>query len=99
FPLGQRRGPDAGAVMAVNLVPGRYRGVAVATMSGPLDEGALRAHFLGREAYRRTRFVIVCAGGRTAVLRVAKASQTELFSPIVELEVLAGPQKCVFLHR
>ncbi len=85
--------------MAVNLVPGRYRGVAVATVSGPLDEGALRAHFLGREAYRRTRFVVVCAGERTAVLRVAKASQTELFSPIVELEVLAGPKECVFLHR
>jgi hypothetical protein len=85
--------------MAENVVPGRYRGVAVATGSGPLDDGMLRAHFLGREAYRRTRFLVVCSGERTAVLRVAKASDTELFSPIVELEVLAGPQECIFLHR
>ncbi|MFN2478628.1 MAG: hypothetical protein ABR615_05585 [Pseudonocardiaceae bacterium] len=82
-----------------NLVPGRYRGVAVATVPGPLDKAALRAHFLGREAYRRTRFLVVRNGERTVVLRVAKASETELFSRIVELEVLAAPRECVFLHR
>ncbi|MDQ3989539.1 MAG: hypothetical protein M3228_04560 [Actinomycetota bacterium] len=82
-----------------NLVPGRYRGVAVATVPGPLDEAALRAHFLGREAYRRTRFLVVRAGECTAILRVAKASETELFSPLVKLELLARPQECVFLHR
>lgn len=84
---------------AANLVPGRYRGVAVATVPGPLDEVALQAYFLGREAYRRTRFLVARHGERTAVLRVAKASETELFSPLVELEVLAGPQDCAFLHR
>ena len=84
---------------AANLVPGRYRGVAVTTVPGPLDEASLRAHFLGREAYRRTRFLVARHGERTAVLRVAKASETELFSPLVELEVLAGPQDCAFLHR
>jgi hypothetical protein len=66
---------------------------------GPLDEAALRAHFLGREAYRRTRFLVARHGGGTAVLRVAKASETDLFSPLVELEVLAGPHDCAFLHR
>jgi hypothetical protein len=86
-------------VTTVNLVPGRYRGVAVATVPGPLDEAVLRAHFLGREAYRRTQFLVVRAGERTSVLRVAKASETELFSPLVEMDVLAGPQECVFLHR
>ncbi|HEX6405216.1 MAG TPA: hypothetical protein VF003_18990 [Pseudonocardiaceae bacterium] len=84
---------------AANLVPGRYRGVAVTTVPGPLDEASLRAQFLGREAYRRTRFLVARHGERTAVLRVAKASETELFSPLVELEVLAGPQECAFLHR
>jgi hypothetical protein len=82
-----------------NLVPGRYRGVAVATVPGPLDEAALRAHLLGREAYRRTRFLVARHGERTAVLRVTKASQDQLFSPLVELELLAGPQDCAFLHR
>jgi hypothetical protein len=86
-------------VTAANLVPGRYRGVAVATVPGPLDETALRAHFLGREAYRRTRFLVARHGERTAVLRVTKASETELFSPLVELEVLAGPEDCAFVNR
>jgi hypothetical protein len=71
----------------------------VATVPGPLDERALRAHFLGREAYRRTRFLVARHGERTAVLRVTKASETELFSPLVELEVLAGPEDCAFVNR
>jgi hypothetical protein len=71
----------------------------VATVPGPLDERALRAHFLGREAYRRTRFLVARHGERTAVLRVTKASETELFSPLVGLEVLAGPEDCAFVNR
>jgi hypothetical protein len=86
-------------VTADNVVPGRYRGVAVATVPGPLDETALRAHLLGREAYRRTRFLVARHGERTAVLRVTKASETELFSPLVDVEVLAGPEDCAFVHR
>lgn len=84
---------------AANLVPGRYRGVAVTTVPGLLDETALRASLLGREAYRRTRFLVARHGEHTAVLRVAKASETELFSPLVDVEVLAGPEDCAFLHR
>jgi hypothetical protein len=86
-------------VTAANLVPGRYRGVAVATVPGPLDETALHAHFLGREAYRRTRFLVARHGERTAVLRVTKASETELFSPLVRVQMLAGPEDCAFVHR
>lgn len=48
-----------------NLVPNRYRGVSVAALppSVPLDEQSLRAHFLGRDAYRRTRLVVVRSAG------------------------------------
>jgi hypothetical protein len=86
-------------VTAANLIPGCYRGVAVATVPGPLNETVLRAHFLGREAYRRTRFLVARHGERTAVLRVATASRDQLFSPLVKVEVLAGPGECAFLHR
>src|SRR5438270_1244859 len=80
-----------------NFMPGRYRGVSVARVDIPLDEAHLRAHFLGREAYRRTRFIVVRRGDRTAVLRVAKGSEEALFAPISEVEVLAGPPDCAYV--
>jgi len=82
-----------------NLVPGKYRGVSVASVDCALEVDALRGHFLGREAYRHTRFIVVRRGPQTALVRVRKASDFQLFSPIVELELLAGPQHCAYLYR
>lgn len=85
---------------AANLVPNRYRGVAVSRLpaGAALDETALRRHYLGREAYRRTRFVVVRAGeDRTALLRVARASDTALFSPVTAVELIAGPGECAYV--
>ncbi|GAA1791037.1 hypothetical protein HC028_00705 [Planosporangium flavigriseum] len=81
-----------------NLVPNAYRGVSVSHARLPLDPDRLREHFLGREAYRRTRFLVVRddAGG-TALLRVEKESEAPLFSPIVEVEVLATPDECAYV--
>ena len=42
-----------------NLVPRRYRGVAVTEADVPLRPVDLRDHFLGREAYRRTEYIVV----------------------------------------
>lgn len=81
-----------------NVVPGAYRGVAVAPMTGDLDEQSLRRHFVGREAYRRTRFIVVRSGVRTAVVAVQKASEEPLFSPITELQLLVGPDECAYLE-
>lgn len=81
-----------------NVVPGRYRGVSVAAPDCDLQADALRAHFLGREAYRRTRFLVVRRGGATALLRIHRASEVELFSPITDVELLAGPENCAFLR-
>jgi hypothetical protein len=80
-----------------NFMPGRYRGVSVAQVDFSLDEPHLRAHFLGREAYRRTRFIVARRADQAAVVRVVKASQEELFTPIIELEVMAGPQECAYV--
>jgi hypothetical protein len=82
-----------------NLVPLRYRGVSVASLPSELGlaENALREYFLGRPAYRRTRFVVARCDGRTALLRVERASESELFSAIVGVEVLAGQDDCVYL--
>ncbi len=83
-----------------NLVPNRYRGVSVAALpaSVALEEDALRSHFLGREAYRRTRFVVVRGpAGQTALLHVTRASDTALFSAITAVSLLAGPADCAYV--
>ena len=81
-----------------NVVPSAYRGVSVCHINVALDEANLRHHLLGREAYRRTRFLVVRdKAGATALLRVAKESDQPLFSPIVDIEVLAGPADCRYV--
>lgn len=82
-----------------NLVPNRYRGVSVAALPPEvgLDEPSLRRYFVGREAYRRTRFVVARSAAGTAVLHVRKASETPLFSAITSVELLAGPGDCAYV--
>lgn len=80
-----------------NVVPGQYRRVSVATVDGPLTAQALTDHFLGREAYRHTRFIVARAGRDSALVRVTKADEGPLFSPITSVEVLALPDECVFV--
>lgn len=80
-----------------NLIPGRYRGVSVTTVDVPLEAEVLAQHFVGREAYRRTEYIVVRRGPQTAVLKVAKAPGDELFLPIVQVEMLAGPEDCAFV--
>jgi hypothetical protein len=90
--------------VSANLVPGRYRGVAVARAPLPYDEATLRERFVGREAYWKTRFLVVRppdadAGGPVALLAVTRAGHDQLFSPITAVTLLAGPEECVLLHR
>jgi hypothetical protein len=77
-----------------NLVPRRYREVAVAGVPGDLTAEGLERHFLGREAYRRTRYVVARRGPDTAVVEVTRAEDGPLFSPIVGVRVLALPGEC-----
>lgn len=87
-----------GAVAAgSNFVPGAYRGVAVASVDCELDEASLAGHFVGREAYRRTRFIIVRNGSATAIVAVAKESDDPLFTPITSVRLLAGPDDCAYI--
>lgn len=83
---------------AKNVVPTRYRGVSVARIETDLDDDSLRAHFLGREVYRRTRFVVARSGERLAVLAIDKESDGPLFSRVTEVRVLAGPDETAFVH-
>jgi hypothetical protein len=91
----------------VNLVPARYRTVSVASVPVPLDEASLRAHFVGRPAYRHTRYIVVRtagsperggAGGGSAVVEVTKRSQAPLFSEITAVALIAGPDETAFVE-
>jgi hypothetical protein len=78
-----------------NILPNAYRGVSVTRVAVGRD---LRHTFLGRVAYRRTRFLVVRDdSGATTLLRVEKESSAPLFSPITEVEILAEPDECAFV--
>jgi hypothetical protein len=62
-----------------------------------LDESTMRRHFLGREAYRRTRFLVVRGKEGTGLLRVTKESDAPLFSPIIDVDLVAGPAECAYV--
>jgi hypothetical protein len=81
----------------INQVPDQYREVSVATVDFPLVVALLRAHFTGREVYRRTRFVVVRHGADTAVVAVTKASEDRLMSVVTGVDVLALPDGCRYL--
>jgi hypothetical protein len=85
-------------VTPANVVPGAYRGVSVARVGVRLDEPALRGYLLGREVYRRTRYIVVHDdAGATAVVRVEKRSERPLFSPVIDVALLAIPDECAYV--
>jgi hypothetical protein len=81
----------------LNLVPSQYRNVSVADVPAALDEESLRAHLLGRPVYRRTRYVVARRGGASALVEVSKESEVPLFSPVIEMSVLARPDETAFV--
>ena len=81
----------------MNLVPSQYRNVSVADVPVALASDSLRAYFVGREVYRRTRYIVVRHGGASAVVEVGKESDLPLFSPVVTMSVLAGPEETAFI--
>jgi hypothetical protein len=84
--------------MTVNRRPRAYREVSVARVEVPLTAGSLTEHFLGRECYRRTRYVVVRNGDATAIVRVEPADPEPLFSPAASVEVLALPAETTYLR-
>jgi hypothetical protein len=79
-----------------NFVPPRYRQVSVQPYAGEMTAAAIARHLLGRDSYRRTRFVILCQGAACAIAVVERASDVPLFSPITAVDVLALPDTCVW---
>jgi hypothetical protein len=82
-----------------NLVPLPYRNVSMQPYDGAFAERALVAHLLGREAYRRTEFIVLHGkADAMAVVAITKRDNEPLFSEIVDAEVLALPDDCAFVR-
>jgi hypothetical protein len=88
-----------------NLVPLPYRRVSVQPFDDELTEAAIVARLSDREAYRRTDFVVLRNGAATAVVQVTTGAQRTrpgeeeaLFKPIESVEILAPPDRCVFVE-
>lgn len=82
----------------MNTVPGQYRKVSVARVDVALTVDGLTGHFLGREVYRHTRFVVVRdSHGATALVEVDKPARGDLFSPVTSVTVRALPGDCVYV--
>jgi len=82
---------------ASNVLPSRYRQVALSTGLESLDSAWLEHHFVGREAYMRTRFIVARCGEDTALVEVERPASSELFSRIEHARVLAGAVKCRYV--
>jgi hypothetical protein len=82
---------------APNVLPSRYRQVALSTGLESLDPAWLEQHFIGREAYMRTRFIVARSGARTALVEVDRPESSELFSRVRSARVLAEATQCRYV--
>lgn len=80
-----------------NLIPLPYRRVSVQHVPIPLDGPSIHSYLLGKEAYRRTDYVVLRGQAGEAIAQVEKVSAEPLFSPITAVEVLALPDTCVWV--
>lgn len=80
------------------VIPLRYREVAFTAVDVPLSQDALTGLLAGRDAYRRTRFIVVHGSDGVALVRVARQSDEPLFSPVISVELLAGPDQTAFVR-
>ena len=82
-----------------NYICRPYRGVSVQSWAGgaPLRPETVTAFLVGREAYRRTEFLVLRHGPDTALVRLWCDGRDELFNPITRVEWIAGPGECAYL--
>jgi hypothetical protein len=83
---------------APNATARPYRGLSLQEVDLPLREPELLRFLVGREVYRRTDYLVLRGGQGTALASVRRASDTQLFSPVVEARMLAGPRQTSWIE-
>jgi hypothetical protein len=91
--------PTLAEPLPTNFVPLPYRQVSVQPYDGVMTEAALHRHLHQREAYRRTRFIILHGPEGCAIVQVERAEDEPLFSPITAVRVLAWPPHCHWVEE
>jgi len=83
----------------INFVPLPYRRVSYQPYAGAMTKTAIIDYLLPREVYRRTDIVILHnEQDQYAVVAVQREASDDLFVSIENMEVLALPADCVFVH-
>jgi hypothetical protein len=82
-----------------NTLTRPYRGLSVQDVDVDLDdESAILDHLLGRDAYRRTEWLLLTNDDQRALVAIRKHSYEPLLSAIVEGRVLAGPGRIAWIE-
>jgi hypothetical protein len=89
--------PNPAPTRSINFVPLPYRRVAVREVDFALTARALEENLLGREAYRRTEFIVLRHHGQVAIARIERGNGEDLFSPITSAELFASPDECLWV--
>lgn len=84
-------------IHAPNVLPSRYRQVALTDRAASLALPDLAQYFIGREAYMRTRFIVVRHEGDFALIEVDRPESKALFSNIQAIRLLAAPSECLYV--
>src|SRR5690625_1137683 len=79
------------------MIPHQYRSVAFTDVPVDLTEHALHDYFMGRQVYRRTRFVVARHKERVALVEVVKQSEEDLFVDVSEVRFITGPEETLLL--
>ena len=81
-----------------NIVPIPYRKTSVQKYAGEMSEEAVQSYLLGKEAYRRTEFIVLEGGNQEhAVVAIQKSDDQPLFSNITQVEILGLPENCIYV--
>ena len=79
-------------------MPKSYRKVSVQPYDGKMTEDDIRKHLVGKDAYRRTEYIIFEQNRNCAIVMISLADDESLFSPIKKISLLALPNTCVLVE-
>src|SRR5262249_32012840 len=74
-----------------------YSTLSVQEVDVELTEASLTALLMGREVYYQTEYLALRRASEVALVAVRKESDKPLFSPVVDLRVLAEPDQAMWI--
>jgi len=78
-----------------NFVPESFRQVSVQPYNGEMTEDDIRKHLVGKDAYRRTEYIILEQSETCAIAMISRPDDESLFSPIKDISLVVLPTTCV----